>query len=261
MQTKSELAKKRQIYSWVRFTPLAVVGVFLSISRGLPDTSGPWPQILYSAVLAIAIGGSIYASTLKRQIRQLEYEELGSAITNASMTAPQAGSPQSTETGQAPSTSPAMSRGAKALAGKKHDAPQPAAAVAPVAPTQIPQSMDLTIRSLTTEEQVRQAFDKATSMRTRFSLAATTCTVLGSISGLCAFVLPMQACSIVLHNGVQGTADAINAFFSTLVTCVVIGVVFAAVAAVLRSRARAQENRIHELNLQGMRVQATQTPR
>jgi hypothetical protein len=70
---------------------------------------------------------------------------------------------------------------------------------------------------------------------------------LGLISGFGSFLFPIFTAMANL-GGSPSITGAVNSFVGTIVICVLFGIVFGAIAASIRSRAKSQRSRIRALN-------------
>ena len=239
MNNEEKLAKLNKNYitaRWISYG-FAAACFLLAVT---PYDFIPEKGTVISIGFAIGISASVYSSTLKRQIQNLEYRTLSEAVENAKIANLEAGL----------NNTAAKSRAAKAMSGAAIS--NPAASL-----EDLPQSADPEIRTYVTAESVEQQVQISTTKQRLMTTWANVCLGLGIFSGICAFVLPMQACSDAGTTGINGLADGLTAFIAVLLTCIGVGVTFGIIAATLRSRARAAENRIHELRLQSLRVSAS----
>jgi hypothetical protein len=238
MNNEEKLAKLNKNYKTVRWVTYGLAAVCLILGTTPYDFI---PQKGYVTIIAFAVGisTSVYSSALKRQIQDLEYRTLSEAVEKAQIAALEA----------EVKSSSAKSRAAKAMSG--------GTPANPVASLQdLPQSADPEIRTYVTTEAVEQQIQLSTLHQKTMNTWANVCLGIGIFSGVCGFVLPLQACSAAA-SGYNGLSAGITAFFTVLLTCIGVGVAFGVVAATLRSRARAAGNRLHELKMQGIRVKAS----
>jgi hypothetical protein len=237
MNNEEKLAKLNKTYKIVQWTTYGLAGLWLALAFIPMDFGQTWG--LTPSILLVGVAAGIYSSTLKRQIQNLEYRTLAEAVEKAQIAALEA----------EVKSSSAKSRAAKAMSG--------GTPANPVASLQdLPQSADPEIRTYVTAEAVEQQIQLSTLHQKTMNTWANVCLGIGIFSGVCGFVLPLQACSAAA-SGYNGLSAGITAFFTVLLTCIGVGVAFGVVAATLRSRARAAGNRLHELKMQGIRVKAS----
>jgi hypothetical protein len=243
MDNETELARLNKNYGVTRLISygLASVCVILIVT---PYDLIPQKFFVTVTLFALGITASIYSSTLKRKIQNLEYRTLSEAVERAQIAALEAEVKNSS----------AKSRAAKAMSG--------GATANPVASLEeLPQSADPEIRTYVTAEAVEEQVQLSTTKQRLMTTWANVCLGLGIFAGICGFVLPLQACSAAASadasSSFHGLGAGISAFFTVLLTCIGVGVAFGVVAATLRSRARAAGNRLHELRLQSIRVRAS----
>ncbi|MEY4349868.1 MAG: hypothetical protein RL719_1165 [Actinomycetota bacterium] len=237
MNNEEKLAKLNKTYKIVQWTTYGLAGLWLALAFIPMDFGQTWG--LTPSILLVGVAAGIYSSTLKRQIQNLEYRTLAEAVEKAQIAALEA----------EVKSSSAKSRAAKAMSG--------GTPANPVASLQdLPQSADPEIRTYVTAEAVEQQIQLSTLHQKTMNTWANVCLGIGIFSGVCGFVLPLQACSAAA-SGYNGLSAGITAFFTVLLTCIGVGVAFGVVAATLRSRSRAAGNRLHELKMQGIRVKAS----
>jgi len=237
MNNEEKLAKLNKTYKIVQWTTYGFAGLWLALVFIPMDFGRTWP--IGPSILVVGVAAGIYGSTLKRQIQNLEYRTLSEAVEKSQIAALEA----------EVKSSSAKSRAAKAMSG--------GTPANPVASLQdLPQSADPEIRTYVTAEAVEQQIQLSTLHQKTMNTWANVCLGIGIFSGVCGFVLPLQACSAAA-SGYNGLSAGITAFFTVLLTCIGVGVAFGVVAATLRSRARAAGNRLHELKMQGIRVKAS----
>lgn len=235
----SKLNKNFKVSRWVSYG----VWIVLAILIATPYDLIPQKFTVTMSLFVLAITASIYGSTLKRKIQNLEYRTLTEAVENAQIAALEAEINNSTK----------KSRAAKAMSGNAVS--NPAASL-----QNLPQSADPEIRSFTTMEQIDQQTSLAAEKQKNLSLWANICLTIGIFSGIAGFVLPLGACTAVTSSGssgLSGLSAGITAFFTVLFICIGVGVAFGTAAATMRSRSRAAGDRIHELKMQGIRVKAS----
>ena len=72
--------------------------------------------------------------------------------------------------------------------------------------------------------------------------------IAGLSSGVLAFVVPLGSCTSALGRRLENLEVAFNTFVSSMILCVVVGVVLGIIAASFRGKARTLRNRIATLN-------------
>ena len=229
-----QLKKRQQIAIWVSVGS----GVAFFLAFAIPAAEYRW--ISY-AFIAVGVAASIYRDILKRQIQNKEYQILEGSLRDAQIASLAAASKLDS----------AKSRAAKARAADTISSSAGAL-------HQLPEASSPDIRALTTLQDVERELAITTLKKKNMTLWASICLSVGILGGVSAFVLPLAACS-AQTNGYDSFGRAITAFFTTLFVCLGIGIGFGVAAAALRSFARDASNRIHELNMQSIRVKARST--
>ena len=100
-----------------------------------------------------------------------------------------------------------------------------------------------------TLEALHEEMARVLRKQSLLTMFANTLLILGILTGISAFILPLNSCTETL-TGYDTVSVAVSNFFSTLFLCIALGIAFGTGAAICRGFSRAAARRLQILHIQ-----------